>query len=113
MSSRADIGVFGSGAWGTALGVALAFRAAMVLPALGVFIVLLLVFRYVSLGSVIAAVALPLILAWKGAPAAVLLLWAGISLIVIVKHHENIRRLLKGTESPLWGAKKEATHVQG
>jgi len=56
-------------------------------------------------------VALPLILAWKGAPAAVLLLWAGISLIVIVKHHENIRRLLKGIESPLWGAKKETTHV--
>ena len=95
----------------TALGVALAFRAAMVLPALGVFIVLLLVFRYVSLGSVMAALALPLILAWKGAPAVVLLLWAGISLIVIVKHHENIRRLLKGTESPLWGAKKESAHV--
>ena len=95
----------------TALGVALAFRAAMVLPALGVFIVLLLVFRYVSLGSVMAALALPLILAWKGAPAVVLLLWAGISLIVIVKHHENIRRLWKGTESPLWGAKKESAHV--
>ena len=95
----------------TALGTALAFRAAMVLPALGVFIVLLLVFRYVSLGSVMAALTLPLILAWKGAPAAVLVLWAGISLIVIVKHHENIRRLLKGIESPLWGAKKETTHV--
>jgi glycerol-3-phosphate acyltransferase PlsY len=95
----------------TALGVALAFRAAMVLPALGVFIVLLLVFRYVSLGSVMAALTLPLILAWKGAPAAVLLLWAGISLIVIVKHQENIRRLWKGTESPLWGAKKETTHA--
>jgi len=97
----------------TALGVALAFRAAMVLPALGVFIVLLLALRYVSLGSVMAAVALPLILVWKGATPLVLLLWADISLIVIIKHHENIRRLLKGTESPLWGAKKEATHVQG
>ena len=95
----------------TALGVALAFRAAMVLPALGVFIVLLLVFRYVSLGSVMAALALPLVLLWKGASPAVLLLWADISLIVIIKHHENIGRLLKGTESPLWGAKKEASHV--
>jgi acyl phosphate:glycerol-3-phosphate acyltransferase len=97
----------------TALGVALAFRAAMVLPALGVFIALLLIFRYVSLGSVMAAVALPLLLAWKGATPVVLLLWADISLIVIIKHHENIRRLLKGTESPLWGAKKEAAHVEG
>jgi glycerol-3-phosphate acyltransferase PlsY len=91
----------------TALGVALAFRAAMVLPALGVFILLLLAFRYVSLGSVMAALALPLLLFWKGATPLVLLLWADISLIVILKHHENIRRLLKGTESPLWGAKKE------
>ena len=95
----------------TALGAALAFRAAMVLPALGVFIVLLLVFRYVSLGSVMAAVALPLLLMWKGAPPLVLLLWAGLSLIVILKHHENIRRLCKGAESPLWGAKKESAHV--
>ncbi len=97
----------------TALGVALAFRAAMVLPALGVFVLLLLAFRYVSLGSVMAALALPLVLLWKGASPAVLLLWADISLIVIVKHHENIRRLVKGTESPLWGAKKETSHVQG
>ena len=93
----------------TALGVALAFRAAMVLPALGLFIALVLAFRYVSLGSVMAALALPLILAWRGAAPVVLILWAGISLIVIAKHHENIRRLLKGTESPLWGAKKEST----
>jgi glycerol-3-phosphate acyltransferase PlsY len=94
----------------TALGVALAFRAAMVLPALAVFILLLLAFRYVSLGSVLAAVALPLVLLWKGATPVVLVLWADISLLVIAKHHENIRRLLKGTESPLWGAKKEAAH---
>jgi len=94
----------------TALGVALAFRASMVLPALGVFIVLLLAFRYVSLGSVMAALALPLVLLWQGAPPLVLLLWADISLIVILKHHENIRRLLKGTEAPLWGAKKDLAH---
>ena len=97
----------------TALGVALAFRAGMVLPALGVFIVLLLVFRYVSLGSVLSAVALPLVLAWRGGPPPVLILWAGLSLLVVIKHHENIRRLLKGTESPLWGAKKETAHVEG
>ena len=93
----------------TSLGVALAFRATMVIPALGVFLVLVLAFRYVSLGSVMAALALPIILLWQGATPLVLLLWADISLIVIAKHHENIRRLLKGTESPLWGAKKEAT----
>jgi glycerol-3-phosphate acyltransferase PlsY len=97
----------------TALGVALAFRASMVLPALGVFLVLVLIFRYVSLGSVMAALALPLVLLWKGATPMVLLLWLAIVVIVIAKHHENIRRLLKGTESPLWGAKKESMHAQG
>jgi glycerol-3-phosphate acyltransferase PlsY len=97
----------------TALGVALAFRATMVLPALGVFIVVLLAFRYVSLGSVLAAVTLPVVLVWQGATPVVLLLWVDIVLLVIAKHHENIRRLLKGTESPLWGAKKEIAHGQG
>jgi len=94
----------------TALGVALAFRAAMVLPALGVFILLLVVFRFVSLGSILAAAVLPVGLAWLGATPVVLLLWADISLLVIAKHHENIRRLWKGTEAPLWGQKKEAAH---
>jgi glycerol-3-phosphate acyltransferase PlsY len=84
----------------TALGVALAFRAVVVLPALGLFIVM-------------AALVLPLALWRLGAPPMVLLLWAAISLLVIAKHHENIRRLLKGTEAPLWGAKQEAPHVQG
>ena len=37
---------------------------------------------------------------------------ADIALLVIVKHHENIRRLFKGEESPLWGAKKGTTHDQ-
>ena len=96
----------------TALGVALAFRAAMVLPALGVFIVILLVFRYESLGSVLAAFTLPLVLAKLGTAPVVLLLWADIALLVIVKHHENIRRLFMGEESPLWGAKKGTTHDQ-
>ncbi|MBI1752008.1 MAG: glycerol-3-phosphate 1-O-acyltransferase PlsY [Acidobacteria bacterium] len=95
----------------TALGVALAFRAGMVLPALGVFVAVLLVFRYVSLGSVLSAFALPLILAWRGATPVVLLLWIDIALLVIIKHHENIRRLLKGTETPLWGAKKGVADV--
>lgn len=97
----------------TALGVALAFRASMILPALGVFIVLLLIFRYVSLGSVLAALTLLVVLIWKGATPLVLLLWADIVLIVVAKHQENIRRLMKGTESPLWGAKKEQAHGQG
>lgn len=94
----------------TALGVALAFRASMVVPPLAVFLVLVLVFRYVSLGSVAAAVALPATLLLRGCPPATILPWTGLALLVIVKHRENIGRLMKGTESPLWGAKKEDAH---
>ena len=93
----------------TALGVALAFRASMVVPPLTVFLVLMLVFRYVSLGSVAAAAALPATLLLRGGPLATILPWMGLALLVIVKHRENIIRLMKGTESPLWGAKKEIT----
>jgi glycerol-3-phosphate acyltransferase PlsY len=95
----------------TALGVALAFRASMVVPPLAVFLVLVLAFRYVSLGSVAAAAALPATLLMRGGPVAVVLPWTALALLVIVKHHDNIRRLLKGTESPLWGAKKESANV--
>lgn len=93
----------------TALGVALAFQPSMVLPALGVFLVLVLAFRFVSLGSVASAVTLLVVLVWKGAPAPVLVPWALIVLLVVGKHHENLRRLIKGTESPLWGGAKEAS----
>lgn len=93
----------------TALGVALAFRASMVVPPLAVFLVLMLVFRYVSLGSVAAAAALPATLLLRGGPLATILPWTGLALLVIVKHRENLVRLMKGTESPLWGAKKEST----
>ena len=65
-----------------------------------------------SLGSVLAAFTLPLVLVKLGTSPVVLLLWADIALLVIVKHHENIRRLFKGEESPLWGAKKGTTHDQ-
>jgi glycerol-3-phosphate acyltransferase PlsY len=39
--------------------------------------------------------------------------WTALAILVIWKHRENIKRLQEGTESKLWGAKKEATHVQG
>jgi len=97
----------------TALGVALAFQASMVVPPLALFLILVLAFRFVSLGSVASALALPATLLLRGAPPAVVLPWTALALLVILKHHENIRRLLKGTESPLWGAKKGEAHVQG
>ena len=101
----------------TALGTVLAYHPAMVLPAFAVFLATLLVSRYVSLGSILAALvlfltALGLAGGWATVPAPAdapcwlpLLAWAGMAGLVIVKHHANIGRLVHGTESRFWGAK--------
>jgi len=103
----------------TALGAVLAYHAAMVLPALGTFIVLLLVFRYVSLGSVAAALVLLLTAmgflgSWARLPVQgdmarwPILAWALLVGLVIRKHAENLNRLFQGRESKLWGSRKNA-----
>ena len=100
----------------TALGAVLAYHPAMVLPALGTFALALLVFRYVSLGSVLAAAmlfvtALGFLGRWACLPIQSrwqVLAWALLVGLVIRKHGPNLNRLFQGTESPLWGAGKKA-----
>ena len=62
------------------------------------------VFRYVSLGSIIAAAAFPLIAYalhnYHSSPA-ILAAMSAIAVLIIIKHRENIRRLLAGTENRL------------
>ena len=100
----------------TALGTVLAYHPAMVLPAFGVFLATLLVSRYVSLGSILAALtlfltALGLAGAWATLPVPAqsrwpaLLAWALLVGLVIAKHRANIGRLVRGSESRFWGAK--------
>src|SRR5882757_3670310 len=86
----------------TALGVFFALvPLTTVLYLLAVFLIIVLITRYVSLASIVAAALFP-IFALPHAPARTLLIVAGyilIPLIVILKHHQNIRRLLSGTEN--------------
>jgi glycerol-3-phosphate acyltransferase PlsY len=73
-----------------------------VLVAALIFIVLVLAFRYVSLGSVVAVAAFPffaLLLHEYGNSWLALGFMSIASLLIIVKHHGNIRRLLAGTEN--------------
>lgn len=107
----------------TAVGAALAYRWMAVLPSLGAFILLVALFRRVSLGSVIGAALLPIAMAWPHAivdkhlgpfhlslsdrdPWQAVLFWSLLALLVIVKHQANLRRLMTGTEPPLWGGDK-------
>jgi len=83
----------------TALGVFLALAPLAVTAALAVFIVLMLIFRYVSLGSIAAAATMPLAVKLLHGGTVLTVVTLIIALVVVVKHHENIRRLLAGTES--------------
>lgn len=99
----------------TSLGVLLGFYPLLTLPGLGALMVWLMflgLFRWISLASIAAALALPalLLLACSTlgpAPAQAwpLLLVTGLlALLVIVRHRGNIARLLAGTEPKIGGA---------
>ena len=89
----------------TGLGSFLILAPKSVLLAIGIFIVLVLVFRYVSLGSIAAAASFPLLAFFtheERHPRPLALLACAV-LLIIVKHHKNIRRLLSGAEPKFQG----------
>ena len=90
----------------TALGVFCVLFPKAVLVSLVVFIIVVAATRYVSLGSILAAVSFPIAAYFLQKPDALsLTLTSVIALIVVLKHHENIGRLLAGTENR-FGASK-------
>ena len=66
-----------------------------------VFLIVIVISRMVSLGSILAALALALSLALLRPAMPVVLFGLFGSLLVICRHHGNIRRILAGTESKL------------
>ena len=82
----------------TALGVLLALAWPVALAAGLVWLVTALIFRYSSLAALAAAVGSAVLapLLVDGPTAAVI---AGIALLIILRHHANIRRLIAGSES--------------
>jgi len=85
----------------TALGVYLAVSPVTILGAFVVFIIVAAIWRYVSLASMIGAIVVPVGLYLVGAPRAFVLMAVLITLVVILRHKDNIARLAKGTESKL------------
>ncbi|GJM45018.1 MAG: glycerol-3-phosphate acyltransferase [Gemmatimonadota bacterium] len=90
----------------TAGGAFLALAPAATGVAMGMFVLVLLIGRYVSLASVMAAITLPITL-WTTNASSVLR-GAGvlIGLLVIVRHRANLNRLRQGTESRMSLGKK-------
>jgi glycerol-3-phosphate acyltransferase PlsY len=92
----------------TSLGAFILLTPISILCMVGLFLMVAVAFRYVSLGSVAVAAAFPL-LAWalhESVDPRQLLLIAAVSALVIWKHRQNIGRLAAGTESK-FGRKSE------
>ncbi|HEY9671026.1 MAG TPA: glycerol-3-phosphate 1-O-acyltransferase PlsY [Waterburya sp.] len=82
----------------TGLGVLLAMSWLVGLGALGVFAVVLALSRIVSLGSITAAITVPVLMILLGQPLPYQLFAGVAGLYVVLRHRTNIQRLLAGTE---------------
>jgi acyl phosphate:glycerol-3-phosphate acyltransferase len=86
----------------TAAGSFIALAPRALLLTLLLFVVVVALTRYVSLGSMIAVATFPFLVLWlsprESMTALPLLLIGASSLLIIVRHRDNIRRLLAGTE---------------
>ena len=90
----------------TGVGVFIALAPLQVVLVLLGFAIVVTISRYISLGSILASAAFPVLVYYmKHPPLAIVLGAAGGAIIIIARHHANIRRLLTGTESKV-GRKK-------
>ena len=89
----------------TAAGILLALTPLTTLYTMGVFLVVLLSSRYVSLGSITAAVAFPILVAIRkygfgvDIDGSLLVVGIVIATAIVVAHRSNIGRLLRGNEN--------------
>ena len=94
----------------TLFGMILAINLPAALLCVGVFIALLLITRYVSLGSIIAGFTYPICVTFVFPMyiRSVIIYGMCMCLLILVTHQKNIERLLKGTESKVNLFKKKA-----
>lgn len=92
----------------TAAGVVLALNPLALTAAMIVFLIVALLFRMISLASIVTAASIPLLLTYlgRGAPFWHVVISIAIAIAVIGKHHSNIARIVHGTERRL-GRKKD------
>lgn len=82
----------------TLLGAVLGIGAWLLLPMILTWLVIVIAFGYVSLGSMLAAVALPVVMALTGQSAPLLTFGVASALLILYTHRANLARLHAGTE---------------
>lgn len=100
------LGFKGGKGMATAGGIFLMLAWLPTLLAAGVFVVVIALFRWVSLGSVVATAAFPVLLVVVSDPAPAVVVCAVLAAAVIIfRHQGNIRRLIAGVEPKIGGKK--------
>ena len=95
----------------TGVGILFGFFWPLAIVHLAIFIVLVAITRYVSVGSIVTAAVVPVtvFVAFPHLAPAAIVVWALLGWSVVWAHRANIGRLRAGTESKLsFGSKKEA-----
>lgn len=85
----------------TVIGALLVLQPVLILPLLGIWLIAVMLWGMVGLGTLLAAAALPLV-AWLWLPAPSLPLMAflvSMALFIPYTHRSNLRRMLDGTEN--------------
>ncbi len=98
----------------TGLGILISLTSVDMLIALGVFVLIVALFRYVSLGSIIACASVPVIMIIREnvfhvniiGYGTLLPFLIGLSALVTFTHRKNIQRLLAGNENKISFKKK-------
>ena len=83
----------------TTAGVYLALAPVALLIALAVFILSIVITRYVSVGSILSAAVLPLAVWFTNENMVLRIVTIALCALAIYKHKSNIKRLMAGTES--------------
>ena len=85
----------------TACGVFMVLAPFAVIPAMMLFVLTVWATKYVSLGSVLASLALPAIAYATGSPGQAVIATCAAAALILFRHHSNLTRLFEGTERRL------------
>lgn len=89
----------------TALGIFLVIAPPLVACAALLFVLVVMKWKYVSLGSLAASVLMPVLLAAAGYSPAYVVLGLAVAALIVYRHRDNVKRLREGCEKKIGKAR--------